>query len=84
MADEVAKDMWRVACGAGAVKAEAVANRATNNAAWAVSLLAREQLRSPIAFLKKKRRKNRTALAFSLSSHRYSYMGLLFSSRFIA
>ncbi len=50
MVDEVAKEMWRVACGAGAVKAETVANRATKHAAWVMSLLAREQLRSPIAF----------------------------------
>ena len=44
MAGEVTKDMWRVACGAGAVKAETVANRATNNAAWVLSLLALEQV----------------------------------------
>jgi hypothetical protein len=44
MAGEVTKDMCRVACGAGAVKAETVANRATNNAAWVLSLLAREQV----------------------------------------
>ena len=37
--------MWRVACGAGAVKAEAVANRATKNAACVISLPALEQVR---------------------------------------
>ena len=36
--------MWRVACGAGAVKAEAVANRATKNAACVISLAALEQV----------------------------------------
>ncbi len=52
MAGEVTKDMWRVAYGAGTVKAKAAANRATNNAACVLSLLAPEQLRSPIAFWK--------------------------------
>ncbi len=33
-----------MACGAGAVKAEAVANKETKNAAWVMSLLAREQV----------------------------------------
>ncbi len=36
--------MWRVACGAGEVKAEAAANRAPKNAAWVLSLPALEQV----------------------------------------
>ena len=36
--------MWRVACGAGAVKAEAVANRATKNTACGISLPTLEQV----------------------------------------
>ena len=40
----VAEDMWRVACGAGTVKADAVAKRETKNAAWVISLPALEQM----------------------------------------
>jgi hypothetical protein len=36
--------MWRVACGAGELKAEAAANRATKNSAWVQSLPALEQV----------------------------------------
>ena len=55
-----------MACGAGTVKAEAVANRETKHAAWAMSLLAREQVLFAMPFpdgaAKKRREKKKTAV----------------------
>ena len=45
-----------MACGAGTVKAEAVANRQTTNAAWVMSLLAREQVHFAMACGGRKKR----------------------------
>ena len=54
-----------MACGAGTVKAEAVANRETKHAAWAMSLLAREQVLFAMpsdGAAKKRRKKKKTAV----------------------
>ena len=54
-----AEDMWRVACGAGTVKADAVAKRETKNAAWVISLLEREQVLFAMPCLAQKKKKKR-------------------------
>ncbi len=64
-----------MACGAGTVKAEAVANRETKHAAWAMSLLAREQVLFAMPFpdgaaQKKKEKKENCSSRRESSIHR--------------